>query len=143
MDARELDGLVAKEQGARKVILPIWHNISRKEVAKFSPMLADKLAVSTARGIEYVAEQILRVVKLESAPERSMEPERISKKKTPTIAKKKKSPTKRRKPAASTIYVVLISYSSFDKWIAERIAEGVKALGAKPCSMRWARRAAI
>lgn len=59
---RELDGLVAREKNIGKVILPIWHNVSRDEVLKFSPTLADRLAVSTSRGIKYVAEQIISAV---------------------------------------------------------------------------------
>jgi TIR domain len=59
---RELDGLVSKESDNKKVILPIWHNITREEISQFSPILADKLAVSTRHGIDYVAQQVLNVV---------------------------------------------------------------------------------
>lgn len=44
----ELDGLVAREQTAGKVILPLWHKVSKNEVLGYSPSLADKLALSTA-----------------------------------------------------------------------------------------------
>jgi hypothetical protein len=44
----ELRGLTAKEIGAEKVILPIWHNVSRADVLAFSPPLADKLAINTS-----------------------------------------------------------------------------------------------
>ncbi|MCU7932518.1 MAG: toll/interleukin-1 receptor domain-containing protein [Candidatus Thiodiazotropha sp. (ex Codakia rugifera)] len=60
---KELDGLVARENGAEKVILPIWHNVSVREIGGYSPMLADKLAVSTSNGLDYVADQIVRAVK--------------------------------------------------------------------------------
>lgn len=43
----ELRGLTAKEIGAGKVILPVWHNLSRTDVLAFSPTLADKLAINT------------------------------------------------------------------------------------------------
>ncbi|RZB30825.1 MAG: hypothetical protein SRB1_03105 [Desulfobacteraceae bacterium Eth-SRB1] len=43
----ELRGLVAKELGRDKVILPIWHNVTKDEVLSFSPPLADKLALKT------------------------------------------------------------------------------------------------
>src|SRR5690606_1465245 len=42
----ELDGLVAKEMGGNKVILPIWHRISKDEVMSYSPSLADKFALN-------------------------------------------------------------------------------------------------
>jgi hypothetical protein len=60
----ELRGLVSREIGEDKVILPIWHGVSRQEVLKFSPPLADKLAIDTSRiGSQDVAIQILRVVR--------------------------------------------------------------------------------
>ncbi|MDQ3799436.1 MAG: toll/interleukin-1 receptor domain-containing protein [Acidobacteriota bacterium] len=62
---RELDVLLTKEETARKVILPIWHEITKEEVVRFSPLLADKLAASTEKGLDYVAQQILSVVKAE------------------------------------------------------------------------------
>jgi TIR domain len=45
----ELDGLTAREIDGKKVILPIWHKVSRKEVLGFSPTLADKVALSTGQ----------------------------------------------------------------------------------------------
>jgi hypothetical protein len=58
---RELDGLVARED-TEKFILPIWHNVTREDVTKFSPTLAGKLAVSTNQGIEHVARQVMRAI---------------------------------------------------------------------------------
>jgi hypothetical protein len=45
---KELDGLVALEVAGRSRILPIWHKVSKDEVAKFSPTLADKVALNTS-----------------------------------------------------------------------------------------------
>ncbi len=45
---RELAGLTQKEMlDGTKVILPIWHNVTRDEVAKYSLPLADKMAGNT------------------------------------------------------------------------------------------------
>jgi len=56
---RELDGLFAKEINGGKVILPIWHKISKNEVLKFSPLIADMLALNTASfTIEKIAKEI-------------------------------------------------------------------------------------
>jgi len=53
----ELDGLVAKEMTGNKVILPIWHKVSKDEVIAYSPSLADKVALKTAVStIEEIAE---------------------------------------------------------------------------------------
>ncbi|MET0396640.1 MAG: toll/interleukin-1 receptor domain-containing protein [Longimicrobiaceae bacterium] len=60
----ELRGLVAREIGADKVILPIWHEVTRAEVLAFSPPLADKLAINTTgKSPLQVALEIIEVVK--------------------------------------------------------------------------------
>ena len=43
----ELDGLFEKEMTRGKTILPIWHDISKKEVQDFSPSLAGRKAMTT------------------------------------------------------------------------------------------------
>jgi hypothetical protein len=61
---RELRGLTSREVSVgSKVILPVWHGISREDVMAISPPLADVLAVSTERGISHVAQQITEVVR--------------------------------------------------------------------------------
>lgn len=59
---RELDGLVAREVGGGKVILPVWHQISAAEICTYSPMLADRLAASSSDGLDRVVAQLLTVV---------------------------------------------------------------------------------
>lgn len=61
----ELRGLNAKEiGGGGKVVIPVWHNISHKDVLEFSPPLADKVAVVTdGKTIEDVALDILRAIR--------------------------------------------------------------------------------
>jgi hypothetical protein len=44
----ELDGLVVKETLGGKVILPLWHRVSKDDVVGYSPTLADRVALSTA-----------------------------------------------------------------------------------------------
>jgi hypothetical protein len=58
----ELDGLAQRENLGRKVVLPVWHGVSRERVAAFSPMLASRLAVTTDHGIEKVVSEVCRVV---------------------------------------------------------------------------------
>lgn len=61
---RELDGLLAREDvEGRKVLLPVWHDVSAEQVASFAPLLAARLAVSTAEGLDHVADEILSVVR--------------------------------------------------------------------------------
>ncbi len=63
---RELEGLIARETEKAKVILPVWHNVKFEDVVKFSPILADKLAVATTSGINIVARKILKAVQQKS-----------------------------------------------------------------------------
>jgi hypothetical protein len=60
----ELDGLVTREMaGDGQVILPIWHEISKDEIIRKSPTLADKLALRTSDAtIAEIAEEIAAVV---------------------------------------------------------------------------------
>ena len=60
---QELNGLVARESGGQKVILPIWHGVDHRLIAEHSPILADKLAEDTANGLEKVADKIVAVVR--------------------------------------------------------------------------------
>ena len=59
----ELDGLFAREMQGGKVILPIWHRVTKEEVLGYSPMLAGKMAASTDLGVDAVADQILAVTR--------------------------------------------------------------------------------
>jgi hypothetical protein len=40
----ELNALFAREEPGKKVILPIWHGISREDLIQYSPAFADRLA---------------------------------------------------------------------------------------------------
>jgi formylglycine-generating enzyme required for sulfatase activity len=65
---RELNALLARETTKRsKVLLPVWHNLTLEEVTARTPILADRLAVSTAKGIPFIVEQILAVLEAEKA----------------------------------------------------------------------------
>lgn len=59
----ELDSMVAREMHGHKMILPIWHKITKDEVIKFSPSLADKVALNTSmQSIEEIAGQLAEVI---------------------------------------------------------------------------------
>jgi hypothetical protein len=60
----ELDGIITKAVTGEQIILPIWHNITKKEVIDFSPSLADKLARNTSSyTVEEIAEEIGELIK--------------------------------------------------------------------------------
>lgn len=44
----ELDGITTRAVTGEQILLPIWHNVTKKEVMDYSPSLADKVARSTA-----------------------------------------------------------------------------------------------
>jgi hypothetical protein len=54
----ELDGLVAREIEGAKVILPVWHNISRAEVVRYSPILGGVLAADSTDGIDLIVKKL-------------------------------------------------------------------------------------
>lgn len=59
----ELDALVAREMNGHKMILPIWHKITKTDVMNYSPNLADKIALNTSVStIEEIAHQLADVV---------------------------------------------------------------------------------
>lgn len=43
----ELNGLFSREKQGKKIILPIWHDITRDDVAKYSSTFADRLALKS------------------------------------------------------------------------------------------------
>lgn len=45
----ELDGLVARQVNGNKVILPVWYDLTHKDVLEFSPSLADKYALDASK----------------------------------------------------------------------------------------------
>ena len=64
---KELDGLVARENASgEKAILPVWHGLTKTQVAKFSPTLADRLAGSSKDGVAILVKKIKAA--LEVAP---------------------------------------------------------------------------
>lgn len=59
----ELDGIVSKSISGEQVILPIWHEITKKEVLDFSPSLADKVARNTSSfTIEEIGQEIADLI---------------------------------------------------------------------------------
>jgi hypothetical protein len=57
---REFDGLTARETSASglRVVLPVWHRVEREDVARYSPVLADRVAATTNLGIRHVVEKL-------------------------------------------------------------------------------------
>ena len=54
----ELGALLSKEAASVGRLLPVWHGISKRDVVRRAPLLADRFAVNTASGIEAVARAV-------------------------------------------------------------------------------------
>jgi hypothetical protein len=66
---RELNGLTSRELLERKeVILPIWHRVNLTDVAQYSPPLADKVAISSEKGINAVIRAIVKKIHPNHSP---------------------------------------------------------------------------
>jgi hypothetical protein len=63
----ELDALMSRELTGERVLLPVWHDISAAELATRAPLLAARLGVDTARGLERVATELLRAMRRSAA----------------------------------------------------------------------------
>ena len=75
---RELGALTAREDGGHKVILPIWHRVTRSDVVRCNPLLADKLAVRSSEGMDVVVEKILAVVRPELIRQKAISLDRLA-----------------------------------------------------------------
>ena len=60
----ELDGLVTRTVSGEQVLLPVWHDVTKREVMDYSPSLADRVARSTAtHTVEEIAAEIVDVIR--------------------------------------------------------------------------------
>ena len=67
----ELRGLTVREVGGEKVVLPIWHGVTKADVISYSPPLADKVAIDTgSRSVEEIAEELFQAVRPDLALDR-------------------------------------------------------------------------
>ncbi|QWV00265.1 toll/interleukin-1 receptor domain-containing protein [Francisella salimarina] len=59
----ELNSMVAKEMNGHKMILPIWHKVTKTDIINFSPALADKVALNTSiNSIDEIAKELANVI---------------------------------------------------------------------------------
>ena len=59
----ELDGIFQMESINGKTLLPIWHNLTKKQVINFSPIVANRKAMSTATMTAYeIAQELVKLI---------------------------------------------------------------------------------
>jgi hypothetical protein len=54
-----LDGLATREVDGTRLIIPVWHNVTHNDVREFSPALAERVAVTTSKGLSQVVSAIV------------------------------------------------------------------------------------
>ena len=60
----ELNGLVTRTVSGEQILLPVWHNVTKREVMDYSPSLADRVARSTGtHTLEEIAAEIVDVIR--------------------------------------------------------------------------------
>lgn len=60
----EVGGLFALETTERKIIIPIWKDVTERDVKEFSPLLADRLGILAAAGVDAIVDEIKRLVQV-------------------------------------------------------------------------------
>jgi purine-nucleoside phosphorylase len=105
----ELNALAARESSGNKVVLPVWHKVEHDDIARWSPMLADRVAVSTNQGMKSVVEQICGVLKRTPAER----PRSARRSLQPGLRKRKIFPEKR--PAKILERAIQAAHSVLDK----------------------------
>ena len=66
----ELDGLFQLESVNGKTLLPIWHNLTKQQVMNYSPIIANKKAMTTATmTAQEIAEELLNLIPKEETEE--------------------------------------------------------------------------
>ena len=59
----ELQSLLARNTGGERVILPVWHDIKKEDIQRYSLYLSDIMALSTQMGIDKLAVEIMKKVR--------------------------------------------------------------------------------
>ena len=68
----ELNGLFQLESINGKKLLPIWHNLTKNQIMEFSPMIADKKAMTTATmTAEEIAAQLKKLLDESISPQQN------------------------------------------------------------------------
>ena len=66
---QEVNGLLSREVGGVRVVLPIWYGVSRTDVVRFSPILADRIAAHSSDGLEAIVEKLAWALRTTPEPE--------------------------------------------------------------------------
>jgi len=122
---QELNGLFSLEEKNKKVILPVWYNIQKDEVAQYSPIMADRLATKSSDGIGTVVSELKRsVAYFERGKSVQMPREGFEKLRS---VLQRKAEAERSNKIISSVYGVKIAFETA-KQTQELLASKVKSL---------------
>ena len=63
----EINGMVSRMIDGEYKLLPIWHGVSKSEVSRFSPSLADIKAGDTSTNtMQFIAQEIASVIRVKA-----------------------------------------------------------------------------
>jgi hypothetical protein len=63
---KELNALIAREATSSTLLLPVWHDLDLEMILRHSPILADRVATSSKRGLACVVADLLSVIRPDS-----------------------------------------------------------------------------
>ena len=65
----ELNELATREVEGKRVVLPVWHKVGFRDIYDYSPVLADRVAISTEKGLDYLVKRLWDIAKQPSRPD--------------------------------------------------------------------------
>lgn len=74
---KELYSLWSMEHQGKNIILPVFHQVTHQDVAKHDPVLADRWAFTTDKGLAFIADEVEKVVKAENVNKQSKKNNRL------------------------------------------------------------------
>ena len=63
----ELQALIAREHLSLQRIFPIWHQVGYEEVLEYLPLLADRFAIPSEKGLHYIVDNIAEAINNQKA----------------------------------------------------------------------------
>jgi len=60
---KELNALFSRQVNGRDVILPIWHELTKEDILRHSPLLSDMVAAKSSDGLASVARALVQVIR--------------------------------------------------------------------------------
>lgn len=63
---KEINGLFARQATGHDVILPVWHDLTKEDLLRYSPLLSDIVAVKSSEGMAAVARSLVQVMRPEA-----------------------------------------------------------------------------